>query len=85
MIIQRVVIGIVAIIVIIAIMWLTRNKNNTFSIAKGHNVTITTLQEEYPYWGRGVNAELRCSRPNNTGCDAGYDSRGSLRRLNQVL
>lgn len=80
--IQRIVIGIGAIIVIVAIMWWTRNKNKrVFSSYEKHDVKKTTLQEEYPYWGRGVNVGLRCSHPNNIGCNAGYDSRGSLRRL----
>ena len=84
---QRIVIGIGAIIVIVAIMWMTRNKNNkVFSSYEKHDVKkITTLQEEYPYWGRGKNVGLRCARQDNTGCDAGYDSRGSLRRLHQTL
>ena len=81
---QRIVIGIGAFIVIVAIMWMTRNKKkvNSFSEKRGDK-KITTLQEEYPYWGRGVNVGLRCSRPDNTDCNAGYDSRGSLIRLNQ--
>ena len=83
---QRIVIGIGAIIVIVAIMWWTRNKKKAFSFPEERNDKKTaTLQEEYPYWGRGVNVGLRCSRPDNTDCNAGYDSRGSLRRLNQVI
>jgi hypothetical protein len=79
---QRIVIGIGAIIVIVAIMWWTRNKKKAFSFSEERNDKKTaTLQEEYPYWGRGVNVGLRCSHPNNIGCNAGYDSRGSLRRL----
>lgn len=86
MILQRIVIGIGAFIVTVVIMWMTRNKKKTFSFSEGRNYKKTaTLQEEYPYWGRGVNVGLRCSRPDNTDCNAGYDSRGSLRRLNQVL
>lgn len=81
---QRVVIGIGAFIVVVAIMWLTRNKKKAFPFSeKRSDKNTATLQEEYPYWGRGVNAGLRCSHPNNIGCNAGYDSRGSLRRLQQ--
>lgn len=80
--IPRIVIGIGAFISIVTIMWMTRNKKKAFSFPdKRNDKKTTTLREEYPYWGRGVNAELRCSRPDNTDCNAGYDSRGSLRRL----
>jgi hypothetical protein len=84
MIIKRLMIGIGAFIAIVAIMWWTRDKKKAFSFPdKRNDRKTTTLQEEFPYWGRGVNAELRCSRPDNTRCNAGYDSRGILRRLNQ--
>lgn len=84
---QRLVIGVGAFIAIVAIMWWTRDKKTkvlTFT-EKLNDRKITTLQEEFPYWGRGVNVHLRCSRPNNTGCDVEYDSRGSLRRIHDTL
>jgi hypothetical protein len=83
MIIKRLMIGIGAFIATVAIMWWTRNKKANLFSEKSSDRKTTTLQEEFPYWGRGVNAELRCSRPDNTRCNAGYDSRGILRRLNQ--
>jgi len=109
-----IVIGIGAILVIAAILWLVRNKKETFLYAKNgrcprgtfarrwgstlvcidkkrvynkeqkhYGKKIATIQEEYPYWGWDKHAGLRCARPDNTGCNTGYDSKGRLRRLNQ--
>jgi hypothetical protein len=50
---------------------------------KRYGKKIATIQEEYPYWGWGKHEGLRCARPDNTGCNTGYDSKGRLRRLNQ--
>jgi hypothetical protein len=116
--IPAIVIGIGAIIVIAAIVWMVRNnKKEAFSFSnngrcprgtftrrwgstivcidkkrsynkqktekKRYGKKIATIQEEYPYWGWGKHAGLRCARPDNTGCNTGYDSKGRLRRLNQ--
>jgi len=93
--IPAIVIGIGAIIVIAAIVWMVRNsKKEAFSFKKRsynkkktekkrYGKKIATIQEEYPYWGWGKHAGLRCARPDNTGCNTGYDSKGRLRRLNQ--
>lgn len=72
---QRIVIGIGAFIATVAIMWWTRDKKVLSFTETRNGRKTTTLQEEFPYWGRGVNVHLRCN--------AGYDSRGILRRLNQ--
>lgn len=117
--IPTIIIGIGAIIVIAAIVWMIRNNkkeayieaprngrcprgstirrlgstlvcidkkrsyNNQKTEKKRYGKKIATIQEEYPYWGWGVHAGLRCARPDNTGCNTGYDSKGRLRRLNQ--
>lgn len=94
--IPTIVIGIGAVLVIAALVWLVRNsKKEAFSFDKKRSYNkqktkkkrygkkIATIQEEYPYWGWGKHAGLRCARPDNTGCNTGYDSKGRLRRLNQ--
>lgn len=83
--IPTIVIGIGAVLVIAALVWMVRNsKKEAFSFdKKRYGKKIATIQEEYPYWGWGKHAGLRCARPDNTGCNTGYDSKGRLRRLNQ--
>jgi len=60
-----------------------QSSNKQKTEKKNYGKKIATIQEEYPYWGWGVHAGLRCARPDNTGCNTGYDSKGRLRRLNQ--
>jgi hypothetical protein len=60
-----------------------RSYNKQKTKKKRYGKKIATIQEEYPYWGWGKHAGLRCARPDNTGCNTGYDSKGRLRRLNQ--
>ena len=60
-----------------------RSSNKQRTEKKHYGKKIATIQEEYPYWGWGVHAGLRCARNDNTGCNTGYDSKGRLRRLNQ--
>lgn len=42
----------------------------------------TALERKYPHWGWDKNAGLRCARPDNTGCNTGYDAKGQLVDLN---
>jgi hypothetical protein len=37
------------------------------------------VERNYPYWGWGPNAGLRCKNPDNTGCNTKYDNKGKMK------
>lgn len=90
---QTIVIGIGAIVVIAAIVWMVRENKETFIAQIGGKCPRGTLLQyertpicipkkrynpqqqndfvasQFPHWGWGPNAGLRCKNDNNTGCD----------------
>jgi hypothetical protein len=98
--IPTIVIGIGAIIVIAAIVWMVRNKKTEAYIEArngrcprgtrveyltrrgkkmavcvgnpGGNALDKYVARNYPYWGWGNHAGLRCKNPDNTGCNTAW-------------
>jgi hypothetical protein len=98
--IPTIVIGIGAIIVIAAIVWMVRNnKKEAFILQRngkcprgtrveyltrrgkkmavcvgnpGGNALDKYVAKNFPYWGWGPNAGMKCKNPNNTGCDTTF-------------